>query len=184
VVNQSANVWHRYPRRKESVASAKRLVEKKTGMAALTERQKTIFDSYVQTRSLDKTAKELELNVGDVWRVHRSPAFQNALKEYNKELLDVVDYNAAVIIDELWKLYGQEATGAKEKVNILTLLGKHIGMWATKAPTADDGKPSIQYNIVNYHGIVNEIERNEKEVRPLIESNDAPQGFEVLSYGD
>ena len=164
------------------MASVKRLVEKKVGMAALTERQRTIFDSYVQTRSLDKTAKELDLNVGDVWRVHRSPAFQNALKEYNKELLNIVDYNAAVIIDELWKLYGQGDTGAKEKVNILTLLGKHIGMWANKVPTTDDGKPTIQYNIVNYHGIVNEIERNEKEVRPLIENSDTPTGFEVLTY--
>jgi hypothetical protein len=166
------------------VASAKRLVEKKVGIAALTEKQKIVFDSYIQTRSIDKTARELGQNVGNVWQTYRTATFQNALKEYNEALLDAIDYNAAVIIDELWKVYGQEGIGAKEKVNILTLLGKHIGMWATKAPTADDGKPSIQYNIVNYHGIVNEIERNEKEVRPLIENNDAPQGFEVLSYGD
>lgn len=162
--------------------SALRKLEKKE--PKLTEKQKRVFDSYIQTRSIDKTARELELNNWDCTEVYNSKNFQIALREYNDQMMDKVAYNAAVIIDELWKTYGSEGISHKEKINILTLLGKHIGMWASTS-RQDDAKPSIQYNIVNYNNITGEIEKHEKEVKAeLIENNDTPEGFKVLTYGD
>jgi hypothetical protein len=152
------------------------------GTTTLTENQKEVLESYVKHRSIERVARELDKNPGEVLNTYRSKSFQLALKEYNDSILDTIDYNPAVIIDQLWQTYGQEGISHKDKINILTLLGKHIGMWSPKVPTEGDGKPSIQYNIVNYHGISAEIEKNEKEVKPLIESSSVPEGFEVTIY--
>ncbi len=177
---RSVSVIYLYPKREESVATANKKI--KVGETVLTQKQKQFLDLYVQHRSIDKVSRELGENSGNILQVYKSKGVQSALKEYNASLLDTIDYNAAVIIDELWKTYGQEGISHKDKINILTLLGKHIGMWAPKVPTESDGKPSIQYNIVNYNNISTELEKNEKEVKLLIEANDTPEGFEVLTY--
>lgn len=148
----------------------------------LTEKQKRVFDSYVQTRSIEKTSKEIDLNLWDATEVYRSKNFQTALRKYNEEMSDLVAYNSAVIIDELWKTYGSEGIGHKDKISILTLLGKHIGMWTTIVKP-EDSKPTVQYNIVNYNAITGEIEKHEKEIQAeLIENNDLPEGVKILTY--
>lgn len=149
----------------------------------LTTKQKRVFDSYVQTRAINASAVELGMNNWDVLEVYNSKNFQLALRDYNEELSNTVAYNAAVIIDELWKTYGSEGIAHKDKINILTLLGKHIGMWANVTKN-NDAKPNVQYNIVNYHNITSEISKNEKEIEAKLIEDDIPEGFKVLTYGD
>ena len=142
-------------------------------------KSKEIFDKYIELRSLWKVSKVLDLTSGDVYSAYNTNAFQTALKEYNEALLDKVSYNEAVVIDELWKLYNDDATGNKSKIDILAMLGKHIGMWATQ--TKDNSKPNIQYNIINY-----EISQNQEEVEKVITSealeSDVPTGFKIIEY--
>lgn len=145
-------------------------------------KSKEVFDKYVELRSLWKVGQVLGLQSNEVYTFYNTAIFQTALKEYNESLLDKVNYNSAVIIDELWKLYNDDTTGNKSKIDILAMLGKHIGMWATQVK--DNSKPNIQYNIINY-----EIEKNKVEVEkvinaPIQESDDTPLGFEVISYNE
>jgi predicted DNA-binding protein YlxM (UPF0122 family) len=150
----------------------------------LTDRQKKIFDLYVESRSIDAVAKAMDVSNGDIWRTYQSDKFQLALTEYNKALVDKVSYTEAVIIDELWKNYNAEGVGMKDKITILTLLGKHIGMWSN-AVQEKDQKASIQYNIVNYNGISSEIEKNKDaiEAQVIEETDDVPEGIQLLTYG-
>lgn len=145
-------------------------------------KSKEVFDKYVELRSLWKVGQILNLSSSEVYSFYNTSVFQTALKEYNEALLDKVNYNQAVIIDELWKLYNDDSTGNKSKIDILAMLGKHIGMWSTQVK--DNSKPSIQYNIINY-----EIEKNKTEVEKVInasvpEVDDTPLGFEVISYNE
>lgn len=148
-------------------------------IAKLKPKSKEVFDKYIELRSLWKVGQLLNLPYSEIHSFYNTTVFQTALKEYNEALLDKVSYNSAVIIDELWKLYNDESTGNKSKIDILAMLGKHIGMWATQAK--DNSKPNIQYNIINY-----EIEKNKDEVEKVINApvveDDTPQGFEVISY--
>lgn len=165
------------------MASVKHQVEKKSTPPKLTEKQKRVFDSYIVTRSIDKTARELEIAPWDCYEVYGSKNFQLAIKEYNADMLDKVAYNSAVIIDELWKTYGSDGIAHRDKINILTLLGKHIGMWATQAKDPN-AKASVQYNIVNYNNITGEIQKHEQEVIANVVEDDTPEGFKILTYED
>ena len=147
----------------------------------LTDRQKKVFNSYIKTRTLHQTAIDLDMNEGDLSRVYQSDNFQLALSEYNNSIADKVGYNAAVIIDKLWGLYNDEDVPNKEKINILVLLGKHIGMWAN-AVREKDAKASIQYNIVNYNGVREEIQVHAQEIKQV--ENETPAGFKILEFNN
>jgi hypothetical protein len=151
-------------------------------IAKLKPKSKEVFDKYIELRSLWKVSQVLGIHPSEVYGFYNTIIFQTALKEYNEALLDKVSYNSAVIIDELWKLYNDDSTGNKSKIDILAMLGKHIGMWATQ--TKDNSKPNIQYNIINY-----EIDKHKDEVEKVINTlqpiaDDTPLGFEVISYNE
>lgn len=175
------DVMNQPQKKKESVPPAKQQQEKKNLPIKLTEKQKRVFDSYIETRSIDKTARELEIAYWDCLEVYNSKNFQLAIREYNEEMLDKVAYNSAVIIDELWKTYGSEGIAHKDKINILTLLGKHIGMWATQAKDPN-AKTNVQYNIVNYNSITGEIQKHEQEIIANVVEDDTPEGFKILTF--
>jgi len=183
VVRTYVDVCSQYQNIKGCAQIVLKKVNKNT-IDALTEKQRVVFDSYIKYRSLDKVATEIGDTSLNVLSVYRSNKFQLALKEYNASILDKVNYNTAVIIDELWKTYHQEGINHKDKIAILTLLGKHIGMWANTVK--DQSKPSVQYNIVNYnHGIPEEIKKHEKEIEAqVIEESSIPEGFEIATYGE
>ena len=149
----------------------------------LTKKQKEFFDVYVKNRSIYKTAKELNISEGNADQIFKSVRVMEALEEYNKELKDKTQYNEAVIIDELWKLYNDPDATIKDKRETLIWLGKHINMWSNLS-NKKDSTPNIQYNIVNY----NQIEHEVKENQQLIEDNsevveaEFTNGFDIKKF--
>lgn len=150
-------------------------------------RQKKFFDVYVQTRTINSIAVEFNVKWYEANEVYCSPNFQKALKEYNANLEKYSVYNQAVIIDKLWLEYNDSATPKNVKVNILVMLGKHIGMWANQTKNQLETKGSVTYNIVNYSNVMEEIDKNKEAVdkeREAVEQNDLPSGIEITSYGE
>lgn len=150
--------------------------------ANLSQQQKSIFDSYIENRSISGVARELGLNKGIVHRQFNSAVFQLALTDFNKQLADKVTYNAATIIDKLWFEYSDPDTPKAVKVQILIHLGKYIGMWNTN--NNDKGPATVQYNIVNYNNLTNEIDKNKDaiDVELSKEPDDTPEGVELLTF--
>jgi phosphoenolpyruvate carboxylase len=149
---------------------------------------KKVFDSYVETRSLEKTIRDLKVDRRNTFKQFKNKNFQATLNAYNKELASKVVYDKAVIIDELWKKYGSEGISVKDATSILVLLGKEIGMWNTdykhQAKTGN-----VTYNIVNYSSIKDEIEKNKEAVekekeRQEQEEFDIPDGIQITDYSD
>lgn len=147
---------------------------------------KKVFDSYIETRSLEKTIRDLKVDRRNTFKQFKNKNFQATLSAYNKELASKVVYDKAVIIDELWKKYGSEGISVKDATSILVLLGKEIGMWNTdykhQAKTGN-----VTYNIVNYSGIKDEIEKNKEAVeeeKKRQEELNIPDGIQITDYSD
>lgn len=151
---------------------------------ALTPRQREFFDLYIQTRTLTSVYTKLNWNSGDCLRVYQSVGVQEALKEHNENLKTSSQYNEAIIIDKLWYEYSDPDTPKNVKVQILVQLGKHIGMWAnTTGASKETGTKSVTYNIVNYSGIKEEIDKNKEEVEKIKDQEfDIPDGITITDY--
>ena len=150
----------------------------------LTPRQRKHFDHYVENRSLSSMVTAFHSDIRAVKGVYNSKAFQLALKEHNELLKDKVMYTEAVVIDELWKRYNDGDSPPNVKVQVLVLLGKHIGMWANTSKTADKINQSHTYNIVNYNEVKKEIEDNKEEVEKAKDDPDldVPEGVQIVEY--
>jgi hypothetical protein len=151
---------------------------------ALTPKQKEFFDLYVETRTIASVVRKLGWNTGDTLKVYQSVGVQAALAEHNENLKTTSHYNEAVIIDKLWFEYADPETPKNVKVQILVQLGKHIGMWAnTTGATKEAGAKSVTYNIVNYAGIKQEIEKNIEEIEKVKDHEfDLPDGITITDY--
>jgi hypothetical protein len=149
----------------------------------LTPKQKEFFDLYVNTRTIYSLAKTFNVLEREARRVYGSKGFQEALAEHNDQLKDVTMYNEAVIIDKLWNEYGDSETPKNVKVNILVMLGKHIGMWANTTKK-EETKNSYTYNVINYANVKDEIEKNKEEVDKAKDEPDFDgiDGVEIIDY--
>lgn len=149
----------------------------------LTPKQKEFFDLYVETRTIHSLVKTFNVQEREARRVYGSKGFQEALAEHNDALKDVTMYNEAVIIDKLWHEYNDPETPKNVKVNVLVMLGKHIGMWAN-VTKKEETKNTYTYNIVNYAQVKDEIEQNREEVERVKDEPefDGIEGIEIIDY--
>lgn len=152
----------------------------------LTPRQRKHFDHYVEHRSLNAMVTAFHSDIRAVKGVYNSKAFQLALKEHNEALKDKVMYTEAKVIDELWKRYNDFDSPPNVRVQILVLLGKHIGMWANTSQTAKEMNKSVTYNIVNYAEVKGEIDKNKEAVEEAKDKPelDIPDGVQITEYPD
>lgn len=153
-----------------------------TAFDKLTEKQRKAFDIYVIDRSVNAVADKLEWSWRDTSNVIKSVGVQKAIKEHNEQIKDQMLYNEAVVIDRMWALYAEEETPANVKAQLLQNLGKHIGMFGVnaKAEAAALARPPATFNIINYAGAHEQIE---KTVEKAVEDADtAVKGFEIQSY--
>lgn len=161
-----------------------RKLSTKTYYEKLSEKQKLVFNSYVRHRAINTVARELSLDPREVAGIYRSQGVQLALKEYNEALTSKVSYDQATIIDKLWEEYSDPDTPKAVKVNILTLLGKAIGMWNNS--TGQSSPSTVQYNVVNYNTVAEEVNKNKKEVEKELvkieEESDLPDNIHILEY--
>lgn len=167
-----------------------RIAEKKEHVVStvaynnLTPKQKEFFDIYVQTRAINPIQKQLGWSWKDLSLVYSSVGVQKALKEYNENIQETSAYNAAVIVDKLWLEYNDQETPKNVKINILVMLGKHIGMWANTVSQKDKKTVgNTTYNIVNYGAVKEEIDKNKTEVEKVKDQElDIPEGVTLADY--
>jgi hypothetical protein len=150
----------------------------------LTDKQRQFFEEYTRTRTISSVASKFGWTAGDTLKVYQSVGVQAALAEHNENLKTTSQYNEGVIIDKLWLEYADPETPKNIKVQILVHLGKHIGMWANTTGTSKEaGVKSVTYNIVNYSGIKDEIEKNKEEVEKIKDYEfDLPDGITITDY--
>jgi len=148
----------------------------------LTDIQKEFFDSYVKHRTLNGVMHELNWKTRKVHDVYNAVGVQNALKEYNKNLEEYALYNTAVIVQELWEQYKDTSTPKNVKIQILSLLGKHIGMWNNAVQDKQGKQNTTNYTIINYADVQKEIKKNEKEIHEISQDFDVPEGIQLTDY--
>lgn len=146
----------------------------------LTPKQKKFFDLYIEARSLVSITKLPDWDTRDVYNVYNSRGIKNALKEHNETLKSTALYDETVIIDKLWKEYSDPDTPKNVKVNILIMLGKHIGMWATT--TRNQGTGDVTYNVINYSA-VEKPGVSPKEITEEVKTN-LPKNIEIVEYNE
>ena len=151
----------------------------------LTEKQKKFFDEYVKHRAMEPTRKALDWWARECYDVYNSVGVQNALKEYNKNLEEYSLYNTAMIVNELWEQYRDSDTPKNVKIQILSLLGKHIGMWnnVVNERTKKGEQNTVNYTIINYADVKKEIEENKEEVEKVSKEDfNVPDGLTITDY--
>lgn len=151
----------------------------------LTPKQKEFFDLYIRYRSINPIVTQTGYFEKEVRRLYSSKGVQEALLEHNENLKETTYYNEAVIIDKLWCEYMDEKTPKNVKINVLVLLGKHIGMWANASRQKENKtNRSINYNVINYNNMKEEIEANKEAVEKAEKDMDLdiPKGITITEY--